>query len=296
MIITPIEGLRDPFLLLDNGIYYLYGTGVSGRDWDNTTWACYVNRSGKLNGTWEKTEKVVYERPAYAEKQFWAPEVHKYKGKYYMFCTYFSSQTKHRGCTILSAPTPTGPFVEITNGPITPSGWDAIDATLYVDDRGQPWLVFVHEWTCTDDRIGRMDAAKLSDDLTHLISQPVELFRADSSPWTSRRVTDAPYLHKLRDGKLIMLWSNSNEDGYCIGIVHSKTGDVLGPWEHENAPFYQRGVLDPHDGGHGMIFTDTDGQQYICCHSPNKPCEECAERTVFIPIEEQNGSLRIAQS
>ena len=72
MIITPIEGLRDPFLLLDNGIYYLYGTGVFGRDWDNTTWACYVNRSGKLNGTWEKTEKLIYERPAYAEKQFLA--------------------------------------------------------------------------------------------------------------------------------------------------------------------------------------------------------------------------------
>lgn len=295
MIITNVEGLRDPFMLLDNGVYYLYGTGVSGRDWDNTTWACYVNRSGSLKGTWERTERLVYEKPASAEKQFWAPEVHKYKGLYYMFCTYFSSETKHRGCTILSSPTPEGPFVEITNGHITPHDWDCIDATFYVDGSGQPWLVFVHEWTCTDDGIGRMDAAKLSDDLTHLISEPVELFRADSSPWTSHRVTDGCFLHELKDGKLIMLWSNFKEGSYCIGIVRSENGDVLGPWEHEAAPFYQRGMLDAHDGGHGMIFTDTDGRQYICCHSPNKPSEECAERTVFIPIEEQNGSLHIGE-
>ena len=47
MIITKVEGLRDPFLLQENGVYYLYGTGVAG-DWDNTTWDCYVNRSGDL--------------------------------------------------------------------------------------------------------------------------------------------------------------------------------------------------------------------------------------------------------
>ena len=32
MIITNVEGLRDPFVLLDNGVYYLYGTGVVGND------------------------------------------------------------------------------------------------------------------------------------------------------------------------------------------------------------------------------------------------------------------------
>ncbi len=295
MIITNLEGLRDPFMLLDNGTYYLYGTGVSGRDWDNSTWDCYVNSSGSLQGPWKKTEKPVYERPASAEKQFWAPEVHKYKGAYYMFCTYYSSETHHRGCTVLKSPSPTGPFVEISGGHVTPKDWDAIDATLYVDPEGQPWIVFVHEWTCTDDGVGRMDAAKLSDDLTHMISEPVELFRADSSPWTGHRVTDGCFLHNLSDGKLVMLWSNFKEGSYCIGVVHSKDGSVIGPWEHETTPIYQRGMLDAHDGGHGMIFTDTDGRQYICCHSPNKPCEACAERTVFLPIEEHNGTLRIKE-
>ncbi len=293
MIITNVQGLRDPFLLLDNGVYYLYGTGVNQDDWDNTVWDCYINKTGSLNGEWKKTDKLVYEKPAYAEKQFWAPEVHKYNGLYYMFATYFSSKTQHRGCTILSSPSPVGPFVEISDGHITPNDKDCIDGTLYVDDKGQPWLIFVHEWTCTDDGVGRMAAAKLSDDLTHLISEPIELFRADSPSWTDQHVTDGCFMHTLSDGKLIMIWSNFEADGYSIGIVHSKDGNVTGDWEHEDTPIYKKSRIDSYDGGHGMIFNDTDGNLYICCHSPNFPCEDCRERTVLIPIEEQNGTLRI---
>ena len=50
MIVTNVEGLRDPFMLVDDGVYYLYGTGVLNKDWDNTTWDCYVNDSGSLSG------------------------------------------------------------------------------------------------------------------------------------------------------------------------------------------------------------------------------------------------------
>lgn len=295
MIITNVQGLRDPFMLVEDGVYYLYGTGVEGLDWNHTTWDCYVNDSGSLKGEWIRRENLVYEKPAAAEKQLWAPEVHKYKGKFYMIGTYYSSQTRHRGCAILEAPTPTGPFREITDGHITPRDRDCIDATLYVDREGQPWLIFVHEWTCTDDGIGRMDVAKLSEDLTRLISEPVEIFRADSPVWTDKKVTDGCFVYPLADGKPIMLWSNFEPNGYCIGIVHSKDGVMDGAWEHETAPLYKRGMLDGHDGGHGMIFTDTDGQKYICCHSPNKPCGDCRERTVLIPIEEKNGTIAIKE-
>jgi GH43 family beta-xylosidase len=205
MIITNIEGVRYPFILLDNGIYYLYGTGVVNNDWNNTVWDCYVNDSGKLNGEWKRTQNLIYQRPSNAEKQLWAPEVHKYKGMYYMLCTYFSSKTKHRGSSVFCASSPTGPFVEISDGHITPHDRDCIDATLYVDNADQPWLIFVHEWTCTDDGIGRIDAAKISDDLTHLVSEPVELFRADSPSWTDERVTDGCFLHTLSNGILIMI-------------------------------------------------------------------------------------------
>lgn len=292
MFVTNVEGLRDPFILLDNGIYYLYGTRVIS-DWNNTVWDCYINDSGNLKGKWKKAENFIFQRPADAEKHLWAPEVHKHNGMYYMFCTYFSSKTKHRGSSVFRASSPTGPFFEISDGHITPHDRDCIDATLHIDKNGLPWLVFVHEWTSTDDGVGRMDAAKLSEDFTHLISEPVELFRADSPSWTDKNITDGCYLHTLSNGHLIMIWSNFEQDGYCIGVAHSKNDDVDGKWEQEEKPLYKRGMLDHHDGGHGMLFTDTDGTQYICCHSPNAPCEECNERTIFIPFKEQENTLCI---
>ena len=47
------------------------------------------------------------------------------------------------------------------------------------------------------------------------------------------------------------------------------------------------------DKGEGVYLYDTDGKQYLCCHSPNQPCEECKERTVLLSVAERNGTLCI---
>lgn len=293
MIITSVEGLRDPFILAEDGKYYLYGTGVRHGDWENTVWDCYVNDSGSLQGEWKRIEDLIYEKPRDAKMQFWAPEMHKYKGAYYLIASYYSSETNHRGSSILRSDSPVGPFVTVSDGHVTPREWDCIDATLYVDKEGQPWLVFVHEWTCTEDKIGRMAVAKLSEDLSRIVSEPVELFRADSPSWSNHRVTDGCFLYTTENKKLLMLWSNFENKGYCVGIAHSESGLVIGPWTQEDKLLFKKGMGDEHDGGHGMIFTDFDGQKYLCCHSPNKPCEACRERTVLIPVCEDGGTIRV---
>lgn len=295
MIITNVQGLRDPFMVTHNGVYYLYGTGVGiSNSWDSTVWACLVNDSGSLNGEWKQTEKIVYEVPQNAVKQFWAPEVHRYKGSFYMISSYYSSETEHRGSSVLKSDSPTGPFKEISNGHVTPHSLDCIDATLYVDKEGQPWLVFVHEWTCTDDGVGRMAAAKLSDDLPHLVSEPTELFRADSPSWTNQRVTDGCFMYTTEQNELLMLWSNFTDDGsYSVGIAKSDNGRIDGNWRHQDSLLFTKQNGEKFDGGHGMIFKDFDGKLFLCLHSPNSPCEDCRERTVLIPVCEKNGTLEI---
>ncbi len=294
IVTTNIEHLRDPFILVENGIYYAYGTGVSSDDWKNTVWACYKNTSGKLDGVWKLTDSKVYICPQSAVKNFWAPEVHRYRGKFYMFATYFSSATNHRGVTILKADTPEGPFVEITNGHITPHDRDAIDGTFYIDRDGRPWMIYVQEWTCTDDKIGRMAAARLSDDLTHFVTEPVELFRADAPAWSDLNVTDGCFMYDMANGDLAMIWSNfasNGYEGYCVGVAHSNNGYPDGKWTQEEAPLFSNRITGNHDGGHGMIFRDLNGNLFLCVHSPNKPCEECAEKVIFISLKEQNGHL-----
>ena len=46
-----------------------------------------------------------------------------------------------------------------------------------------------------------------------------------------------------------------------------------------------------YDGGHGMLFTDTDGQMYLSIHSPNSSSAGRREKPIFIPVCEKNGTL-----
>ncbi len=287
MIITNVTKLRDPFILVDNGVYYMYGTNVEG-DWNEQSWwDCYKNDTGSLDGEWKKLGKPIAVVPEDSLKNRWAPEVHKYKDAYYMFTTYYSKKLNRRGCTILKSDSPEGPFVEISDGTITPRDWDAIDGTLYIDSDNTPWLIFVHEWTCTDDGIGRMAAAKLSDDLTHLISEPIELFRADDPKWAcGHRVTDGCFMYTTKNGSLLMIWSNFDKDGYCVGIARSENGKVDGKWIQQEKLLYSKEMTGT-DGGHGMIFSDVDSKMYLCIHSPNKTIE----KAVIIPICEKDDTL-----
>lgn len=282
LIVSSIEYLRDPAILVDDGVYYAYGTG----------WSCYKNTSGSLKGEWTRVENF-YVEPDDLQDHEWAPEVHKYNGAYYMFATYRSKTTQHRGCTVMRADSPEGPFVEISDGFLTPSDWDAIDATLYIDTDGQPWMVFAHEWTSTPGNIGSFAAAKLSDDLTHFISEPIELFKATDAKWAITQITDGCFMHTSKDGDLCMIWSNfDGADAYCVGVAKSDNGKVDGNWIQEERAMFSTRYTGGYDGGHGMLFTDTDGTLYMSIHSPNTHKEGGRRETpVFVPLVEKNGSL-----
>jgi len=280
LIESGIERLRDPCVIYHEGVYYVYGTG----------WVCYKNTSGSLDGGWTGPYEVAV-APENCVDNKWAPEVHFYKGSFYMFTTYKSSKNGHRGCTIMKSKSPMGPFVEISDGHLTPDDWDAIDGTFYVDPDGQPWMIFVHEWTCTPDGVGRMACAQLSDDLTHFISEPVEMFRADDPKWAKGKVTDGCWMYTTEKGSLLMIWSNWDAYGYCVGIARSESGLVIGPWVQEEKLLYSKSMTNQYDGGHGMLFTHTDGQLYLSLHSPNDSAAGRREMPVFIPVREENDTL-----
>lgn len=281
VIMSDIEQMRDPCILVVDGVYYAYGTG----------WTCYKNTTGDLAGHWENVGHVVTV-PEDVDTDLWAPEVYAYNGAYYMFTTYKSKSTGHRGCTVMRSDFPEGPFEEVSDGHVTPADWDAIDGTLYIDPDGQPWMVFVHEWTSTDDGIGRFAAAKLSDDLTSFISEPIELFAANDPIWTDAQVTDGCWMYTTEDGQLLMLWSNFETYGYCVGIARSVSGRIDGEWTQDNELLYAYRYSNTYDGGHGMIFTALDGQMYLSIHSPQRQGGDGMKETpTFIPLKEKDGTL-----
>ncbi len=282
--------IRDPFVL-PIGMekrYYLYGTTGSETWADSATGIDYYTSPDLQH--WEGPF-AAFRPPAgfWADRNFWAPEVHAYRGHYYMLAS-FKAEGICRGTQILAADGPQGPFLPISGGPATPRDWECLDGTLGVDVTGQPWIVFCHEWVQVGD--GEICAQRLSEDLQTALDQPHLLFRASEAPWAQEinskgrkgYVTDGPSLHRLASGELIMLWSSFGTQGYTVGVARSASGEIPGPWQQLAEPLYAG------DGGHCMVFRTFDGQLRLALHHPN---QTLAERPQFVPLREHEGSLEL---
>jgi beta-xylosidase len=307
----PSEDLRvrDPFILPDpgTGIYYLYRQIANGRG-DSTEGerGVQVFTSSDLK-RWEGPT-TVFAQPAdfWADAEVWAPEVHMYQGKYYLFVTFTANRTlpgegatdagpmRPRGTQILVADSPLGPFRPFANRAHTPETWMSLDGTLWIEE-GVPWMVFCREWHQVTD--GTMELVRLAPDLSAPVGEPRTLFRATDGPWVlSMReaiggkhgyVTDGPWIHRTRTGKLLMIWSSFGRERYAIGIAESKTGRIDGPWGQ------QPDLLVSADGGHGMIFRTFEGQLTLVFHQPNLRSEE---RMRFFALEDTGDTLRLSGS
>lgn len=272
--------IRDPFVLVYEGKYYMYGTCLS----QGEGYGCVVSED--LENWSEKIQIFSPDESFDGYCDFWAPECHYYNGAFYLFATYRSRTSEKRGTAVFKSESPTGPFELISDGHVTPKNTDCIDGTLYVDEEDQPWMVFVNEWTSSPDEIGEMSVAKLSDDLTHFISEPKMIFRANKHIWTKGNITDGPFVYKTSNGKLIMLWSNAaRSGGYAVGMAVSDNGKIDGNWLQHPKAFYKQ-TKNQLDGGHPMIFETLDGQLMMSIHSPNGYSEELFETAKFIPIED----------
>ncbi len=282
--------MRDPFVLRHEpeGCYYLYGS-TDPDIWKSKGIGFDVYRSKDLEH-WEGPFPAFRpEANFWSDKNYWAPEVHAYSGKYYMFAT-FKTDGVCRGTQVLIADHPLGPFVPHSDGPVTPRDWECLDGTLYVDGQGEPWMIFCHEWVQIVN--GTICAIRLSPGLDKAIGQPIELFAARNAAWVEPvknglgYVTDGPFVHRCADGTLLLLWSSFRGGRYAQAIARSANGEIDGHWEHLPEPIYES------DGGHGMIFRTFGGELLLALHTPNKTP---LERAVFLPLVEQDGRLKLAE-
>lgn len=229
----------------------------------------------------------------------WAPELHRYKGKYYLLATFdtdsqFPEQWRNwlprvkRGTQVLVSDSPLGPFKPFQNRSTLPVDMMTLDGTLWVED-GVPYMIYCHEWVQIKD--GTVEMIQLKDDLSATVGEPILLFNGSDAGWNRKSpqyfcwVTDGPYLYRSRTGKLLMIWSSFGPGGYTTGVAHSTSGKLRGPWIQQAAP------LISNDSGHGMIFKRFDGQLMLVLHSPNKRPDE---RGRLFELEDTGDSLRIS--
>lgn len=265
--------LRDPFILPYHGWYYMYGSRVENRDYGVYQNGCDVYKSCNLID-WSEAKLVIGDSGTVGiENIFWAPEVHIYEDKFYMFVT-VKKGDEHRGTYIYAADSPEGEFIPFGEKKITPEEWECLDGTLYIED-GTPYMVFCHEWTQVHD--GEMCAVELSRDLKKAVGEPQLLFKASDTEWSKEihrgdYVTDGPLLFK-KNGILYMLWSGYDSNGYVQALSYTKSGKLFGKWEHNHELLYDK------DGGHGMVFTDFENNKKVVLHTQN--CTENNRPVIF---------------
>lgn len=306
----PNMPLHDPFIVAHEPTrtYYLYTTNDARMTGDRRPGTMVYRSTDLLN--WSRPT-VVFHVPegtwADPTERPWAPEVHEYRGKFYLFTTLHNAKrslfeppevpyaTSARSTIIAVSDTPDGPFTVLSNGgPWAPADFMVLDGTLFLDDRSKPWMVYAHEWVQKVD--GTMEAIPLSDDLAKPIGDPIHLFSASEGPWlhadrvargpTTRAtnyVTDGPQFFRSKAGSLLMLWSSYDNDGYVQTVARSRSGTLTGPWE-QHEPLLRQ------DSGHGMLFRTFEGQLMLIVHRPFNNA-----RGKLYDVEDAGDHLRIVR-
>jgi hypothetical protein len=297
--------IRDPFIYADvsTKTYYMYSSVYPSEYLATPENGVMVYESKDLEN-WSMP-KYVYKIPqnwwASEKHRAWAPEVHKYKDKYYLFATFTHpdktlnpknplAKTSVRGTAILVSDSLTGPFKPLSDIAQTPAEWMALDGTLFIE-KGKPFLVFCHEWIQTID--GTMEMVALTKDLSKVKGKPKTLFKATDANWvkkldtvkawnTDGYITDGPWFYRTKSGKLLMLWSSFGNKGYAVGIAESSNGKLTGKWTQKERLFET-------DGGHAMIFKTFEGKMILTLHQPNSG----DIRARFFEVEEKNETLVI---
>jgi GH43 family beta-xylosidase len=297
---------RDPFFYTDfeTKTYYLFATANKFEYLPDAVNGIMVYSSKDLKN-WSMP-KYVFKIPenwwASANHRAWAPEVHFYKGKYYLFATFthpekFLKATDPkakacvRGTAIMVSDSIDGIYTALSSIQTTPPDWMALDGTLFIE-KNKPYMVFCREWIQVKD--GTMEMVELKSDLSGMKGKPKTMFKASDANWVKKLdmvkmyntdgfITDGPWFYKTKKGKLLMLWSSFGSDGYAVGVAESSNGKLSGKWK-QKTPLFEK------DGGHSMIFKTLEGKMMLTLHQPNSG----DIRARLFEIVEANDQLQLA--
>ena len=274
--------IRDPFIVVKDGKYYMFGT--RGNNFGQITSGFDVYVGDDLEN-WSPINIFDSEKFGLNKGANWAPEVHEYNGKFYMLAT-FEQENGMRGTYSLVSDAPDKEFTLCSEKALTPHDWWSLDGTLYVSPENKPYLVFCHEHVQILN--GTVCYIPLNDDLSAPAGEPVCIFSGSDAYGVekidgNRYVTDGPFIYRGKNSRLYMIWSTSVNGQYYQCIAVSDNGDITGNWT-QLRPIFTK------DGGHGMVFVDLQANLRLTLHCPN---EQPNERPAFFDLNDNGETLEI---
>jgi len=258
--------LADPYILLENGKYYAYGTH------DASGIRCYSSDDLR---TWKDEGQALNKENTTEQQWFWAPEVYHVNGHYIM---YFSANEHLFAAT---ADSPKGPFKQVGSYQMENliGSEKCIDSHVFFDDNGKAYVFFVR---FTDGNC--IWQAELEDDYITPKSGTLKKCFAASQSWENimGRVNEGPNVLKV--GKRYFLTYSGNDyrsQDYGVGYATS-SNIASGSW---TKPTTGNPILCRFDDlvgtGHHSLFYDKEGILRIVFHA-HESTEKVGNRLMYI--------------
>ncbi|HEX8609112.1 MAG TPA: glycoside hydrolase family 43 protein, partial [Pedobacter sp.] len=256
------------------GTYYMYGTS------SDKGFQAYVSKDLKR---WSAPaglpESMVLKKgEAFGTKGFWAPQVFKHKGLYYM------AYTADEQIAIATSTSPLGPFKQKVLKALSGTG-KQIDPFVYFDASGKVYLYHVKL-----QNGNRIFVTQMKRDLSDVIPGTEKECIVGNEPWentekTSWPVTEGPTV--VKHGDLYYLIYSANDfrsKDYAVGYATSKS--AVGPWEkYLGNPIISRKKLGFNGSGHGDLFKDKSGNLQYVLHVHNSNSKVSPRLTGLVGIK-----------
>lgn len=252
--------LADPSIFYDKGVYYLYGTGSSPY---TKGFAVYTSKDlERWSGpSGAKEGFALAQGDAFGDAKFWAPQVFRYKDKFYM--TYSANES----IAVAESANPLGPFIQPEKKPIA-GATRQIDSHVFIDDNGSKYLYYVK----VADGANRIYAAELNDDLMTIkkgsdrkcIEADSHWENTDKDEWS---VTEGPSVIKHNNWYYMVYSANHfRSKDYAVGYAIS--AHPLGPWKkYEGNPIIHRSNTGYNGSGHGDLVKTPNNEWVYVFHT-----------------------------
>ncbi|MFL6208595.1 MAG: family 43 glycosylhydrolase [Pyrinomonadaceae bacterium] len=216
---------------------------------------------------WRIAGYVFQQRPAWAARDFWAPEIIQDRGRFFVYYAARRNEGANKRGTlcvaVATAARAEGPYTD--HGPLVCQDIGSIDPFFVRDERGEPYLIWKEDGNDRNQPTV-VWAQPLTADGTKLTGQRKEILRNDA-PW-ERNVTEGSYI--LRRGAWFYhFYAGSACCGrscdYAVGVARAHK--LLGPWEKYKQNPIITANKDWQCPGHGSIVTTPDGRTFLLYHS-----------------------------
>ncbi len=264
--------LADPFVLEENGVFYIYGTSANN--------GIIVYKSTDLS-SWEgpcgATEGLaLHKNDSWGSKGFWAPEVYKIGKRFLM--TYSADEQ----IAYAWSDAPTGPFVNESKTPYLEE--KGIDSHIFIDN-SVPYLFWVRF-----DGGNVIFEAEMSKDLKTVKMDTVKrIIDVQEGTWEKTKsdpvanVAEGPFVIK-HNGFYYLTYSCNHYRSPDYAVGYATAPSLKGPWTR----YSENPILLHHGGyqgtGHHALLKTSKGKYYIIYHAHYSDDRIAPRRTLISPI------------